>query len=79
MEDILELIAEPSGSEECNGKSSVPYPRVEMSSGTMRSSRPKPKIADSKVYSYDEMIERRKKLNHFDKFEFDISPVEKDL
>ena len=79
MKDIMELIFEPSGSDELNGKSGVPNPRVGMSSGTVKSSPPKPKIADSRVYSYDEMIERRERLNDSDEFEFDISPVEKDL
>ena len=50
-----------------------------MSSGTVKSSPPKPKIADSRVYSYDEMIERRERLNDSDEFEFDISVVEKKL
>ena len=46
-----------------------------MSSGTIMFSCPKPKISDSR----DEMIERPEKLNDSDEFEFDISPVEKDL
>ena len=50
-----------------------------MSSGSVKSSRPKPKISDTRVYSYDEMVERREKLYDSDKFEFDISPVEKDF
>ena len=40
MKDIMELISEPSGSEELNGESSVPNPRVGMSSGTVKSSCP---------------------------------------
>ena len=46
-----------------------------MSSGTVRSSRPEPKIADSRVN--DKMIERREKLIDTNEFEFDISHVEK--
>ena len=49
MKDILDLISEHSGSEELNRKSSVPNPRVGMISGTVKSSHPKPKIADSRV------------------------------
>ena len=79
MKNIMELISEPYGSEELNGKASVPNPRVGMSSGTVKSFHPKPKIADSRVYSYDEMIEHQEKLNDSDEFEFDISPVEKNL
>ena len=45
-----------------------------MSSVTMKSSHPKPKIADSRVYSSDKMIECCEELN--DEFEFDISHVE---
>ena len=77
MKNILDLISEPSGSDELNRKSSVPNPRVGMSSRTMKSSRPKPKIADSRIYLYDEMIECREELNDSDEFEFDISHVEK--
>ena len=79
MKDILELISEPSGSEELNGKSSVPNAKVRMTSGTVKSSCPKPKIDDSRVYLYDQMIDHREKLNDSDEFEFDISPVEKNL
>ena len=50
MKDILELISEPSGSVELNRKLSVPKPKVGMSSEMVKSSRPKPKIADSRVY-----------------------------
>ena len=63
MKDILELISEPSGSVELNRKLSVPKPKVGMSSEMVKSSRPKPKIADSRVYLYDEMIERQEILN----------------
>ena len=59
-----------------NRKSSVPNPRVGMSSGTVKSSRPKLKIADSRVYTYDKMIESREELNDSDEFEFDIFHVE---
>ena len=55
MKDILEMISEPSGSEELNGES-VPI-LVGMSSGTVKFARPKPKVADARVCSYDELIE----------------------
>ena len=73
------MISEPSGSEELNGELSVPKLRVGMSSGTVKSSCPKPKIADLRVYLYYEMIEHREKLNYSDEFEFDIFNVEKKL
>ena len=75
----MELISEPSGSKVLSGKSSVPTSRVGMSSETVKSSCPKPKIDDSRVYLYDQMIDHREKLNDSDEFEFDISPVEKNL
>ena len=56
MKDIMNLISEPSGRKVLSEKSSVPTSRVGMSSGTVKSSRPKPKILDPRVYSYDEMI-----------------------
>ena len=79
IKDILHLISEHSGSEELYKKSSVPNPRVGMSSGTVKSSHPKPKIADSRVYSYHKMIERQEELNDSDELKFDISHVEKVL
>ena len=75
----MELISEPSISKVLSEKSSVPTSRVGMSSGTMKSFHPKPKILDPRVHSYDEMIERQEKLNDSDEFEFNISPVETDF
>ena len=48
-----------------------------MSSGTRKSSRSTPKIADSRVYTYDKMIECQKKLNDSDDFQFDIKMCRK--
>ena len=62
-----------------SGKASFPSCRVGMSSGTVKSSSPKPKISDTRVYSYDEMVERHEKLYESNEFKFDISPVEKDF
>ena len=62
MKDILEIISKPPGSEELNGELSFPKPSFGMISGTMKSSCPKPKVADSRVYLYGEMIERRENL-----------------
>ena len=76
---VIKEISEPSGSEELNGELSFPNSRVGMSSGTVKSSRPKPKVADARVYSYDEIIERREKLNDSDEYEFNVSDVEKNL
>ena len=45
------MISESSGSEELNRKLSTPKPRVGMSSGMVKSSWHKPKIADSRVYT----------------------------
>ena len=75
MRDILGMISEPSGSKELSGDLSISKPRVGMSSRTVKS--PTPKIADTKVYTYDEMIEHGEKLNDSDDFEYDISYVEK--
>ena len=63
MRDILDLVSEPSGSKELSGDLSSSKPRVGMSSRTVKSSRSYPKISDTRVYSYDEMIEHREKLN----------------
>ena len=60
-------------------KSRVPTSKVGISSGNVKSSCPKPKILDPRVYSYDEMIECREKLCDSHKFEFIISPVETDF
>ena len=73
IRDILDMISEPSGSKELSGELSISKPRVGMSSRTVKSSPPNPKIADSRVYPYDEMIEYQEKLNDSDDFEFDIS------
>ena len=48
-----------------------------MSSRTAKSSLPTPKIADTRFYTYDEMIEYWEKLNDSNDFEFDISDIEK--
>ena len=45
----------------------------------MKSSGPKPKVADARVYLYDDMIECREKLNTSDEYEFDVSNVQKKL
>ena len=42
-----------------------------------KSSRPTPKMSDTRIYTYDEMIKHQEKLNDFDDIEFDISDVEK--
>ena len=44
-----------------------------------KSSRSYPKIADSRNYTYDEMIEYQEKLNDSDDFQFDIDDVEKEF
>ena len=43
------MVSETPGSKELSRELSIPKPRVGMSSRTVRSSRPKPKIADSRV------------------------------
>ena len=50
-----------------------------MSLEKVRGSQPKPKISDTRVYSYDELIESRSRYYNSDDFEFDISPVEKEF
>ena len=56
-DEIMELIAEPSGSGAMSENKKVSASRVGMSLEKVRSSHPKPKISDIRVYSYDEMIE----------------------
>ena len=58
MRDILDMISEPSGSKELSGELSNFKSRVGMNSGMVKSSRPNPKIADSRVYTYDQSPER---------------------
>ena len=62
MKEILDLVSELSGSKELSGDLSNFKPRVGMRSRTAKSSRSYPKIADSRNYSYDEMIEYQEKL-----------------
>ena len=38
-----------------------------------------PKIADSRIYPYDEIIECQEKLNDSNEFQFDIDDVEKEF
>ena len=52
------MISEPSGSKELSGELSNFKSRVGMNSGMVKSSRPNPKIADSRVYTYDQSPER---------------------
>ena len=49
MKEIMELISELSGSLVLSEKSSFPTSRVGISSGTVKSSPPKPKILDPRV------------------------------
>ena len=42
-----------------------------------KSSHPTPKKSDTRIYTYDEMIEHQEKLNDSDDFVFDISDMEK--
>ena len=78
MKEILDLVSEPSGSKELSGDLSKSKPSVGMRSRTEKSSRSYPKIADSRNYTYEEMIECPEKLNDSDDFQFDIDNVEKD-
>ena len=43
-----------------------------MSSRMVKRSRPTPKMSDTRIYTYDEVIEHQEKLNNTDDFEFDI-------
>ena len=69
MDKIMELISEPSGNQLLSENEKIVTPRVKMSSEKVKSSHPKPNISDTRVYSYDEMVD----------FEFNISPVETDF
>ena len=62
-----------------SGDLSSSKPRVEMSSRMMKRSCSTPKIADPRVYTYDEMIEYWEKLNVSEDFQFYIDDVEKEF
>ena len=79
MREIINKIYEPSGSKELRGDLSISKPRVGMSSRMAKSSRPTPKMSDTRIYTYDEMIEDQEKLNNSDDFEFDIPYAENKL
>ena len=79
MKDILDLLSESSGSKELSGDLNSSKSRVEMSSRTMKSSHSTQKIADPRVYTYDEMIEYQEKLKDSNDFQFDIDDVEKEF
>ena len=66
MKEILDLVSKPSGSKELSGDLINSKPRAGMRSRTAKSSRSYPKIADSRNYTYDEMIEYQKNLNDSD-------------
>ena len=73
----MELISEPFGSNVLSERSSVPTPIVGMSLEKMKSSHPKPKILDTRLYSYYEMIEdQARQYDSSDEFEVNISPEE---
>ena len=77
MREIINMISEPSGSKELSEDLSISKPRVGMSSRMAKSSRPTPKMSDTRIYTYDEMIEHQEKLDDPDDFEFDISNMGK--
>ena len=79
MRDILDMISEPSGSKELSGDLSISKPRVGMSSRMVKSSCLTPKMSDTWIYTYDEMIEHQEKLNNSDDSEFDIPDAENEL
>ena len=56
MKETLDLVSKPSGSKELSGDLSKSKPRFGMSSRTEKSSCSYPNIADSRNYTYDEMI-----------------------
>ena len=70
--EILDFVSEPSGSKELSGDLINSKPKVGMRSRTTKSSRSYPIIANSRNYTYDEMIEYQKKLNDSHDFQFDI-------
>ena len=79
MKEILDLVSEPSGSKELIVDLSKSKPRVGMRSRMEKKSRSYPKIADSRNYTYDEMIEHWEKLNDSNDFQFDRDDVEKEF
>ena len=72
MKELQELVSEPSGGQELSGDLGISKPRVGMRYRTEKRSLSYLKIADSRNYTYDEMIEHQEKLNNSDDFQFDI-------
>ena len=79
MREIIDMISEPKGSKELSGDLSISKPRVGKSSRMSKSFCPTPKMSDTRIYTYDEMIEDQEKLNNSDDFEFDIPYAENKL
>ena len=76
LEELLDK-AVPSGSKTDLNIFSGSKPSMRKNCGK-RSTR-KSSIGDKRIYSYDEIIERREKLNDSDEFQFCIDDVEKDF
>ena len=81
LKELQEFLSEPepSGSKDMSGAPRKSKPRVGMSSRKGKKSCSYPKIAASRNYTYDEMIECQEKLNNSDDFQFDIDDVKKEF
>ena len=79
--EIQELLDEPvpSRSKDNWRVPSLPEPKVGMNTKKVKKSRSSSKIADSRVYTYNEIIECQEKLNDSVEFQFSIDDVEKDF
>ena len=77
--DLQELLDEPtpSGGKESEDISSSSKPALRMSS--VKRSRKESRIGDSRMYSYDEIIECQEKLNDSAEFQFCLDDVEKEF
>ena len=79
--EIQEILDEPiaSGSNENPEKPSGSVSKVGMSARKGNKYRSGSKFTDSRVYSYDQIIECRVKLYDSDDFQFSIDAVEKEF
>ena len=79
--ELQELLDKPvpSGSKENIKNPSGSSSKVRMNTKKVKKTGSGSKVADSRVYSYDEIIECQEKLKHSDDFQFSIEDVEKEF
>ena len=79
--ELQKLLDEPvpSGSKDDTRTPSKSESKVRMNTMKGKKSGPGSKIADSRVYTYDEIIACQEKLNDSEEFLFSIDDVEKEF